>query len=588
MDQDNRENLKAKEPGVGSGNAICDSAKRLDAQASTSGGGEPAVLALLAAHQSHWLERILLPALAVGFTTCILTLARSYVLILAPTVTVPAWVPLAGSFAALESVYLTPLLRKARAPVTTRVIELGLLLAAVYLLLRVSGRPDLLPVLPFSVWRKPQVYVPLLLVAFGWLQGGAFGDQFLSLGSLRDVQVSYTSGNLSWEQEALLSRHRADTGRASAVSYLSRKVLFYPFIFGLLAAIVVEGFPNRLTQQPGWAWPVLLATSGMLLTGLAMQGCVYLYRMETIWREAQVEVDRDLPSQWVFGLFLFLMVLVGAGTVLPAGLSPLRFTNVMYWLGSRLSPLLEFGFGNQRTTSTGPDSSMPGLNLAFSQDTSFILGLIQLAVMLVTGAACVAVLLVVIGALVAAFVGSEIEKLPALIRLPVLIYLWIRSLVLQLVFYGKRAVKASRRYLRSAHPAGSQTDQEGEHTADGAAPPSALALYVRHLFLSMVRLGQRHGVPKTPGQTPIEYGRAMERMFEPVREHVEQLTALYIQARYSLRPLHESVRAAAKSAWEQAYDYIEGVSHKLRDISDEGRTKTRERDRENGQKAERT
>ncbi len=512
-----------------------------DTEAASSQG-----LTYLAEHQDHWLERIVLPWLAVAFTSGVLTLLRQFILLFFGGVSVPWWVLLLGGLAALESVYLTPLQIKARAPVTTRILELGVFLVLTYVLLYWDSGGGL-PLFPFSVLKQPEVYVPLGLVAFGWVQGGGFGRQLLTLGTLKDVQVDHTGHNLTWEQEAMLSQHSADRGRASAASELARKLLFYCAAFAFTAAIATEVVGASSEWQRLTIWPLGI----VLAAGLALQGGVYLYRMRTIWREAQVQVEPRIDVSWMAGLAVAAGGAALIGILLPGNLSPLRFAQVMEVIGKLLGPLLDMDTAPERQPPSvqAPEATQGPPPLL--QDPEAAAGLVQILLLLAALVLIGGLVLLVVGAVLALFARSELERLPAMLRLPLLVYLYVKRTLLQILRWGRAAVGGAKRSLRSWQAAPRADDEEGSSRWEETQPPSAFTLYVRHLFVALVRLATQNGAPLRPGQTPTEYGRQLEQKFSNTAVPIRFLVQVYGEVRYSRRTIRESLRTNLDTAWAE-------------------------------------
>ncbi|NLY52786.1 MAG: hypothetical protein GX063_07745 [Firmicutes bacterium] len=144
---------------------------------------EQAKLVQLAARQ-HWMDRFVLPILAVIFTLSLLLLARQYLAILAPGVDIPGWLVTAGGLLALESVYAAGFHLRLRTPMGLRVIELVLMLLPVYAGLWAGGMGQKYSFLSLKSFRDPHLLLPLGLAVFAWGFARGYGGGFARLGDI--------------------------------------------------------------------------------------------------------------------------------------------------------------------------------------------------------------------------------------------------------------------------------------------------------------------------------------------------------------------------------------------------------------------
>ena len=502
----------------------------------------------LAQRQSHWMEQLVLPALATIFVAATVMVMREFLQIFLPALGIPPWVVLAAAAAALEGVWLTPILIKARTPVTTRVLELAVILAGTYLLLYL-GSKGALPPSPLAVWRESKVYVPVLLVTFGWLEGCSLGGQFFTLGTLRDIQSDYSQGNLSWEQEAMFSQYRADLGRVSVVGQMTRKVLGWLACFALAGAIAIEvaasrGFPLE------WKPSLVLSAALLVASGLALQGCVYLYRLQTIWRESRVQVDGALPGRWLSGLLVTATGVVGFCLLVPGPWPILPFTAVMQWLGRLLAPItrLEGTWSNPAEVAAPPAGQSPSPWLAEDVEAPLLESLLfLLLILLVLGT-----ILAMVGAVVVMFIGEEIARVPGLLRLPLLIFLHLRRCYALLLRWGRRTLKGL-----VPRPSGlkdrSRTAAEpikGEFSWD-QGPPSTLSLYLRYVFVALAKRAKSYGAARARHQTAQEYGSRLKQVFSQYQDAVAIIVQAYQEARYGYYLPQAGVRDRVEAAWTE-------------------------------------
>ena len=186
-------------------------------------------LAQLAARQ-HWMDRFVLPLLAVLFTFSIALAARQYLAVFFPSVKLPGWVVAAAGFLALESVYAAGLHLRLRTPLSLRALEFALLLLPVYggLWAAEMRRKACLSVVgaAFGIQR---LFIPLGLAAFAWSFARDYGVVFARLGDIARDVGDQGAAAFSWEGEAYFSDYAVGQERSRAVGYFTRRLLFYAF-----------------------------------------------------------------------------------------------------------------------------------------------------------------------------------------------------------------------------------------------------------------------------------------------------------------------------------------------------------------------
>jgi hypothetical protein len=74
---------------------------------------------------------------------------------------------------------------------------------------------------------------------------------------------------------------------------------------------------------------------------------------------------------------------------------------------------------------------------------------------------------------------------------------------------------------------------------------------VRYFYLSAARRAAQAGQPRGPGQTPYEYEADLEGRFPDLEPDLSELTASFVEARYSHRPVARAQAEAAKGPWQR-------------------------------------
>ncbi|NLY52787.1 MAG: DUF4129 domain-containing protein [Firmicutes bacterium] len=367
------------------------------------------------------------------------------------------------------------------------------------------------------------------------------------------------AATFSWETEAYFSDYRIGQERARAVDYFIRRLLFYAFLTCLFDALVIEAFSHRLTAAANWRGVTSFAVMLMLSSGLLLQACVYLYRLHSIWREVGISVQGNLTKQWLWGSLVFVSLVIALAVLLPSGLSPFSFTATM----EIMSRWLEGGFKVavpqqvvEQPAFGSPVRTPPGQ----AGGVSWLAAALYLALLLLLTLSVLGVILAIIGLLITAFLQEEWERLPAVLRFPVYIYLWLKETAAQLMAMLAAGVTEGRKLMERLHQAGfrltSAVSQEQKASQKGS-PPSTPALYIRHLFVLLVKAARQGGVSPEASHTPLEYTEGLARRLGKGQEDLEEFTEYYLKARYSREELSADVCSAADVLWQRIMAVID-------------------------------
>ena len=522
---------------------------------STSARNDPYIdrIMHLAKQQGHWLERLTMPGLASIFTISLLILGRQYLVIMAPQVCVPRWVIAAGAIAAVESIYAAGMHLRLRTPVSLRILELLAILSLVYVGLRIGRTGGEYPFFSSLIWRNPDVLLPLLLVAGAWSLARGYGQAFVGLGDIAREVGDQGAQTFSWETESYLSDYQVSEGRSRTATYFTRRFLFYASLSCVLNAIVIEGFPERLAQLTGWSNLTNLATLGLLFSGLLLQACVYLYRLQVIWQEVRIPVGPELPSQWVWSSIGFIGLVLLLGSIVPAGLSPLSFSRTMAALGRWLGKTMEFSVPQQQPGGGTAYTPSPGLTgVPEAGVFSWLVAIFYFIMSFVMVVVVLGVVAALVGLVLLTFFRDEWEKLHGLFRIPVYVYLWSRETLrqlLRLISIGARRGKVLWNRLHRAEPV-RQVERGTRRQLHRRAPPTAAALYVRYLFGLLIEAAGRHGMAPGLGETPLEYSASLGSKLHTAQEELELLTDSYLEARYSEHDLPADTGRLVDTWWK--------------------------------------
>jgi hypothetical protein len=108
-----------------------------------------------------------------------------------------------------------------------------------------------------------------------------------------------------------------------------------------------------------------------------------------------------------------------------------------------------------------------------------------------------------------------------------------------------------------------ETIQERLSRERPSAPPPAPSRFVRlnalsprekarYFYLSTARRAEEKGVPRAPGETPLEYVHDLQTNWPDAREDIETLTAAFVEARYGRDPIPAEAVSPIQAAWRRA------------------------------------
>ncbi len=490
---------------------------------------------LLANLDTHWLERLALPLLAVGFSLSATALACDLLTFMMGPVRPSPWIAVGSAIAAIEGVYGAQLRERANAPQFVRVWEIAFHLTLSYFMLRIGGIAADFPVFSTAALRQPEVYVPLGLVYLSWRLASTAGLRFVWIGSVVQSLGEQVAAKLAWDQESVVSTSGLGDRRASVTRFFAVRTLAYTLAGCILAAGAFDSFPEAAAAQPVWRMKVAAALSCLLLFGLLLQGVVHLYRLRSIWDVTGVDVTAGVYERWLGLTAIAVSAAIVVGIAAPT-FAIFDFQAMVHRLSESLSDFFAHGleiFNKQvrggRTERLGPWESRPpvgggpGALVAAIAFRYFLL---------------LSVTLVVFGALLLVFFRNEWRKLPGLFRLPVLSLFWLRSIGVFFVSAFFTLFRWGRRHLLG-RPFGWKSSNEGPRPAlsrDLEADRKAPAGSVRRYLVRLVDEAARRKIALKPHETAREFTRGLAVTLGGVDEELEFLTARYEDVRYGGRP----------------------------------------------------
>lgn len=520
------------------------------------------VVAFLGRFQDHWLEQVILPALAVGFATAAMLLARSFSVYFGDVTAVPAWVVWFGLPVAVGGVYSGNLLVRARAPILTHVVEGSMVLAIPYVLLRLGGAAPGTAFLSNASLRHPDIYLPLGVLLFGWYLAMSAGRRFARIGSVTRSVEEQAKEERTWISQAITSPTALIEQRRSVVWFFSRRTLGYTLLAALFAsaAFDVDHVWDRAWMT--WRWSVAASMAALIFFGLVQQGCVFIYQLRATWSEGTVIVTPNFIEHWVKNTFIIAALVLTVALLLPSGFAVLDFVttaeSLAVWLAWFLSQGVDI-FNQYALQGPGEElRSSPGAEPP-SGGAGFIEGASALLTLTFAALAIAATALVVAGIIVI-FLRGEWRRLGGILRLPGIVLYWVHGILnhfrlflavaiawlvklLNRVPVGRSGGERRRRNRRRNQGKGGDDESE-----------TLPAAYIRRLFVRLIREAGAYGMRLRPDQTPHEFAAWMKRELEGADQEIELLADRYVEARYGRRSVERS--SLLEAAWSHVVNRL--------------------------------
>jgi hypothetical protein len=79
---------------------------------------------------------------------------------------------------------------------------------------------------------------------------------------------------------------------------------------------------------------------------------------------------------------------------------------------------------------------------------------------------------------------------------------------------------------------------------------------IQFFFLNLVENASQKGYPRNNDETPFRYAHKLEEDMQEVRDDLENLSANFVESRYSNHTITPLQAQNAKSQWEKVIDYL--------------------------------
>lgn len=331
----------------------------------------------------------------------------------------------------------------------------------------------------------------------------------------------------------------------------------------LFSGVARLGVAELLNMQrppvPGLIFNVLL----YFLLGLILMGQTHLTVLLVRWREQHVRIARGLTGRWVWYSLVFFSLVTLIAFLLPTGYTlPLLdlfawlfwILGLIAWFFGLLLQLLLLPFLWLFERLFGADVPQPDLSSlpapemvpqAASQDGGGPSWFVFLRSLVFWG--------VLVGILVS-LIRTYLQEHPALVsaitQLGVVkvVQEWLRTFWRWLRGATTAIVERLPRRLR---PGGRRTAGATRGAESASRRADTVRARVLSTYLETLADARRAGVPRRDTQTPEEYRGTLSPEIPEAVPQVDELTAAFIEARYSQHPLTREDVARARADAEQ-------------------------------------
>ncbi len=423
--------------------------------------------------------------------------------------------------------------------------EFILMIAGLRLVLLAFGQASPLITLDFMLYA--------LFMTAAWYAGLTFLHQYYNL-YLQPYEVSEEEGGVP----ALGDAYHLSYDHTMAYRELKSHFMY----MGLAQVVVTVGgvsMANQFDAHPGKADLIqtLVILGGLyLLSGIPFLVWARMRYLRTLWQLAKLAEPARLAGRWVYylGGLLVLALVVSLAIYSLGGVAVLPLPT-----GGNNQDVLP-PFFNPPTPAPRPTPPplvppRPGQTTP-PPDLAWLGVLFQTLVLVGAAALALAVLLYALGKLIqAGWVGPQWRKMLPGELWRSLLGLW-RGL-----FLTKRPKDP---FEKASGQDKGRFDPFGWLQRDRL--PDDRRGQVRFYYRQVARRAGRAGLPRRASQTPAEYARYLAPNLEeaPYQAHLDDLTGLYQEARFSPHPLEQPQVETARDASQSLVAYFRQRSRRAR------------------------
>jgi hypothetical protein len=390
---------------------------------------------------------------------------------------------------------------------------------------------------PLTFFATPEFLLSLVAVVAIWMMGRVLGGDLAHL----------TLGERLMEIDPSLG---VQTDRAN----VRQQLVGHVFAIGVVIALV-GGVANWLagrnsaagSRADGFSIGADLVIYFAL--GLALIGIAQLTILRTGWLWERTPMSGNLVKRWTLYGLLFVGGLAALTFVLPFGYSAGLLPTLAYWIGLLgygaqilgylayvLLGLILLPFAlllslfraqppallpEQAPPPPPPEPSIGGLPIDFPPWYQVLQSLIFWAI-----------ILILLGYAANYFLLQHQGVRKALRELPIVI--WLRE-GWRGLFNLLRGIRNDLKELRQVKPVDASLARSHAPSIEPGVDPRKLPLreQIRLAYLDLLQRAREIGIPRRESQTPYEFANKLTAAAPKARADIEQVTAEFVEARYS-------------------------------------------------------
>ncbi len=422
-------------------------------------------------------------------------------------------------------------------------------------------------VAPLSIFNANLIIlISLCLLAWAW--SNQLTGIFSKLAVSRDEIAYFTTP----------SAERIEWGMAPVVP-VYRNRLYHEFIHhwvigGLLLAFLamgttfemtsgnieaIQSFDFRMVTRIGLPPEMLIALVIYFSAGFWLASRARLAVMQARWVAGGLEIESSITSRWRQQVIIIILVVSVLAAFLPIG-STLAISEIIQVVLSYTITALTFLFGLIPLLIAGllslfsgsiPESEpltiepvSPIIPNAENSEPIFVIPQVMFE-----GIFIASVLFVILVAVLYFLKNRDLR-----FDLNGLIEVWSR-LISQIYTIWRRISTGSTELVSSIRM------RLETATLPGRAPVSPWRLFpirgqsprerVRHYYLSVLDRAEKQGVRRSPGETPLEHQLNLKKSWPEGAREITQLTQLFLEARYSDKPISVQAENEAKTIFQR-------------------------------------
>lgn len=450
----------------------------------------------------------ILPLLASLFTFAFWASAMKFSAPLFSGFSPPPWLWILLLAGSLESSYFAAFFLTPRTPYLVRLLELVLLFVPLYLF--------------YGAFKLDLLY-PALLVFMAWLTARSYGSQFVTMEKVADTLGDQGASTVKWEYESLTSKNAYGS---IPMEYFWWRLFSFAFVLVVLAIV---------TRVQGASFELGFLGLLFVVSGLMLQGCVYLFRLQMLWGFARAEVDKGLPRLWLRHLGLFVLLAALLVSLAPVNYSPLTAARLGSIVAGLWGGAVDFSLPQIPSQEPVPPAQ-EGLDFVVEEGEPGLAGILVALLFLLFFSLVGLVLIFSLGLFVLALAKGEVERLRGLPNLLVRMYLTLRkvfvSALKRLGLSGLASLfpdeRSSEIFTRLA-----ERQQEPLGKPGREDKPTG----VRAMLRRIINRASKKGLIYQPSQTALEYGEVLEGRLATNKATVEEFFRGYQEVRYSFQKL---------------------------------------------------